>query len=130
MTPKKLKLLLLIVVFGNVAVWFFVHQHWNDRLEFGPKPRMRADEAAINQALASYKQTNGQLPSTSEGLDALVHKPSNAGASWYPLLEFIPKDPWGHLYHYRLAPDKPRGYDVFSLGPDGVGNTKDDIHLK
>jgi general secretion pathway protein G len=39
----------------------------------------------------------------------------------------IPLDPWKHPYQYRYPGTKNTdGYDVFSLGPDGV-ESGDDI---
>jgi hypothetical protein len=37
-------------------------------------------------------------------------------------------DPWGRAYRYVLV-NTPRGYTFMSDGPDGVGNTADDIDI-
>ncbi len=44
------------------------------------------------------------------------------------LEEPAPMDPWGRRYRY-MAPSKhrPRAFDLWSAGPDGVDGTEDDI---
>ena len=65
-------------------------------------------------------------------LDALVSKQA-AGNSpkWNgPYLKnqsFIPKDPWGNPYMYKVPGDQGRDYDISSAGPDGQPGTGDDI---
>jgi len=40
----------------------------------------------------------------------------------------VPKDPWGNPYQYGSpGPYNPDSFDVWSLGPDGVNGTQDDI---
>ena len=62
----------------------------------------------------------GRYPNSSEGLDALVHKPA-ATANWagpYLKGEKIPPDPWGNKYNYR-SPGEHGKYDLYSFGADG-----------
>ena len=125
-----LKMIVLLLAISILLFYVGVRVQLNKEYSASIQARTGADFAGFNQALTTYKQSNGQLPSANQGLDALIHKPSDAETSWRRLFDFVPKDFWGHPYRYRLAPEKPRGYDVFSLGPDGVENTKDDIHLK
>jgi hypothetical protein len=43
------------------------------------------------------------------------------------LLE-LPFDPWGHPYHYRSPGiHNLAGFDAWSVGPDGVDESADDI---
>lgn len=80
---------------------------------------------SIASALELYRIDNGRLPSTSEGLKALVEKPGNA-AGWngpYLNKRELPTDPWGHAYNYR-APGQHGDFDLFSLGADNqIGGT-------
>lgn len=39
-------------------------------------------------------------------------------------ISYVPLDPWGRAYVYR-NPGKKRGFDLFSLGPDGEESTDD-----
>jgi general secretion pathway protein G len=83
----------------------------------------RQDIASIVQALKLYKLDNGHYPTTEQGLQALVKKPSmepipqNWKSGGY--LERLPKDPWGNPYQY-LQPGLHGEVDVMSLGADGA----------
>ena len=83
----------------------------------------KQDIASILQALKLYKLDNQRLPSTEQGLQALVTKPSsppmpnNWKADGY--LDKLPKDPWGNPYQY-LSPGLHGDIDVFSFGSDGA----------
>ena len=56
-----------------------------------------------------------QLPTTEQGLQALVNMPTSdpKPSKWYQMMEHLPKDPWGHEYVY-VCPGKhnPTGYDL------------------
>ncbi|MFU8848112.1 MAG: type II secretion system major pseudopilin GspG [Opitutales bacterium] len=79
----------------------------------------------------AYKLDVGNYPSTEEGIAALIKAPSGKEARWKgPYLEEAPLDPWGNPYQYRFPGSKningARGYDIWSLGPDGT-ESGDDI---
>ena len=80
------------------------------------------DIAAIVQALKLYSLDNQRLPTTEQGLQALVTKPNTVPLprNWKSggYLDKVPKDPWGNPYQY-LAPGLHGEIDVFSLGVDG-----------
>ncbi|WP_374512464.1 type II secretion system major pseudopilin GspG [Niveibacterium sp.] len=82
----------------------------------------RQDIAAISQALKLYKLDNRKYPTTEQGLQALVQKPTvspvpdNWKAGGY--LDKLPKDPWNSPYQY-LSPGVHGEFDVFSFGADG-----------
>ncbi|MEM0896798.1 MAG: type II secretion system major pseudopilin GspG [Verrucomicrobiota bacterium] len=85
---------------------------------------------SIETALANYELDNRRLPTESQGLKALVERPSAAPVPkrWQVYVEPLPEDPWGRNYVYRIPAEKSRkGYDLFSLGEDGVESTDDDI---
>lgn len=88
----------------------------------------RTDVNQLKQALQRYKIDNQRYPSTEQGLQALVVKPT-AGAippNWKPYLDKLPNDPWGHPYQYA-SPGLKGEIDIFSFGADGVigGEGKD-----
>ena len=78
----------------------------------------KQDIASILQALKLYKLDNQRLPSTEQGLQALVTKPSSPPipSDWKVdgYLDKLPKDPWGNPYQY-LSPGLHGNIDVFSL---------------
>lgn len=83
----------------------------------------KQDIATLMQALKLYKLDNLRYPTTEQGLQALVRKPTlppeppNWNSSGY--LEKLPNDPWGHPYQY-LQPGLYSEVDVMSLGADGA----------
>jgi general secretion pathway protein G len=80
----------------------------------------RTDISNIMQALKLYKLDNLRFPTTEQGLQALVTKPSTgpAPANWKPYLDKLPNDPWGHPYVY-VSPGVKGEVDVMSYGADG-----------
>lgn len=72
------------------------------------------------QALNLYKLDAGSYPTSSQGLEALVQKPSSGKVppNWRPYMDKLPKDAWGNALQYR-APGLHAEIDVFSLGADG-----------
>lgn len=80
----------------------------------------RQDIASITQALKLYKLDNRHYPSSAQGLQALVQRPTVAPVpgNWKPYLERLPADPWGTQYQY-LNPGLRGDIDVMSLGADG-----------
>lgn len=61
----------------------------------------------------------GRYPTTSEGLEVLVKKPSGMD-SWrgpYFNKSVVPPDPWGHPYHYR-SPGRRGEFEILSYGRD------------
>ena len=82
----------------------------------------KVDIATMMQALKLYKLDNQRYPSTEQGLQALVTKPTSGPSAngWKDggYMEKLPKDPWGNPYQY-LSPGIHGEVDVFSLGADG-----------
>ena len=81
------------------------------------------DIGTVVAALKLYKLDNGRYPTTDQGLQALVEKPTTdpVPGNWKGggYLEKMPKDPWGHDYLY-LNPGIKREIDVMSYGADGA----------
>jgi len=101
----------------------------------GPKLMGRTDDAKIQTtrtqignletALKFYKLDNGAYPSTEQGLNALVAKPTvgvipkNYKEGGYLEKKQVPKDGWGNDYLY-VSPGEHGDYDLFSYGADGA----------
>ena len=93
----------------------------------------KQDIASIMQALKLYKLDNQRYPTTDQGLQALVTKPTSPPAppNWKEsgYLDKLPIDPWGNPYQY-LFPGVHNELDVFSLGVDGaVGGEGNDADI-
>jgi general secretion pathway protein G len=82
----------------------------------------KQDISTIMQALKLYRLDNSRYPTTEQGLQALVAKPTGGPipSNWKEggYIEKLPKDPWGNPYQY-LSPGIHGEVDVFSLGADG-----------
>lgn len=91
----------------------------------------KADIATIMQALKMYHLDNSRYPTTDQGLQALVTKPTAGPTAngWKGYIEKLPKDPWGNTYQY-LSPGVHGEVDVFSYGADGQpGGTGNDADI-
>ena len=73
-------------------------------------------------ALNTYKLDNFNYPTTEQGLQALVQKPTGQpeAPNWAKggYLDKTPKDPWNREYLY-LRPGAHGDIDVYTLGADG-----------
>jgi len=91
--------------------------------------RVQADIQSISTQLKLYESVNGFLPTTEQGLQALVSPPDSdpKPTRWYQLFKELPQDPWSSNYVY-LSPGKknPGSYDLYSPGPDRKPDTADD----
>ena len=81
----------------------------------------RQDISSLLQAVKLYRLDNRRYPSTEQGLQALVSKPSSGPLpeKWQPYLDKLPLDPWGKPYQY-LQPGTHGEVDIFSLGADNL----------
>lgn len=125
-----IEIMVVVIILGILAAYIV------------PKVMGRPDEArvvaakqniaTIVQALKMYRLDNLRYPTTEQGLQALVQKPTIAPvpANWQTsgYVERLPKDPWGNPYQY-LQPGLHGEIDVMSLGadnaPGGEGNDAD-----
>lgn len=98
--------------------------------DFGKETKAKADLNTLSSALRAYEAQSLVLPTTRQGLMALVEKPSSKPQpkSWRQFLKKPLTDPWGNEYQYaRPGKHDPAGFDVFSMGPDAKAGTGDDI---
>ena len=107
----------IMAILGGIMVNQFMGQTENATFQ-----RLKGDLAVIDSALIQYHSDNFLLPSTDQGLDALVTKPSDSPEPKnYPrrgYLKDLKTDPWGNPYQYTY-PGEFAEYDVYSLGADG-----------
>ncbi len=88
--------------------------------------KVKQDINSIQNALDLYKLDNGFYPSTDQGLQALVTRPTTPPEphDWKEdgYLQDVPIDPWGEAYQYVNEGGKDK---VFSYGPKGKeGNSE------
>jgi len=115
----------LIAILLGAGIYYMA-----DQADYGREVRVMSDIQSITTSLRLYQASNGSYPTTEQGLDALVTKPTTAPVphSWRKLFDELPIDPWGTPYFYE-APGRRsgKGFDVFSAGPDRQPGTADDI---
>jgi general secretion pathway protein G len=81
--------------------------------------KAKQDIRSIESALNLYRLDNYTYPTTDQGLQALVKKPSGnpQPKHWEQYLDRVPKDPWGDRYQY-LNPGTHGKIDIYTLGAD------------
>ena len=87
----------------------------------------RAQIDRLESSLELYSMDNGRFPSSEQGLDALINKPSGAPeptnyqSGGYLKGGELPKDPWGFEFQYESPGTNNSGsFDLWSLGKDGT----------
>ena len=113
-----IELLVVLVIIGVLAA--LVVPNVLDRAEDARVTAARTDVNNLMQALKLYRLDNQRYPTSEQGLQALLQRPTTgpAAPNWKPYVEKLPKDPWGQPYQY-LNPGVKGEIDVFSLGADG-----------
>jgi general secretion pathway protein G len=113
-----IELMVVVVIIGVLAA--LIVPNVLEKADVARQTAARTDVNSLVQALKLYRLDNMRYPTTEQGLDALVHKPTSGSipANWKPYLDKLPADPWGHPYQY-MNPGVKGDIDVFSFGADG-----------
>ena len=94
------------------------------RTEDAKRAATKAQIANMESALQLYKLDNGNVPSTEQGLKALVERPTSgpAAPNWKAggYLPKVPVDPWGFPYKYTTPSTQGGEYEIISFGADGT----------
>lgn len=113
-----IEVMVVVVILGILAA--IIAPKFVSRPEEARIVKVKQDILAIQSALDLYKLDNGTYPSTDQGLQALVNKPTSnpIPRNWKPegYLEAIPVDPWGEEYQYLNTNEKLK---IFSFGTKG-----------
>jgi general secretion pathway protein G len=126
-----IEMMVVVVIIGILAA--LVVPKLMGRADDARVVAAKADIASVMQGLKLYKLDNQRYPTTEQGLQALVSKPTSGPSAngWKSggYLDKLPKDPWGNPYQY-LSPGVRGEVDVFSLGADGQpGGTGNDADI-
>jgi general secretion pathway protein G len=113
-----IELMVVIMILGVLAA--LVVPRVMNRPDEARVVAARQDIAQVMQALKLYRLDNSRYPTTEQGLQALVARPTGGPlpTNWKSYLEKLPNDPWGRPYQF-LSPGVRGEIDVFSLGADG-----------
>jgi len=113
-----IEVMVVVVILGILAA--VIAPKIMSRPEQARIVKAKQDVLAIQSALDLYKLDNGIYPTTDQGLEALVNKPSAPplAQNWKSdgYLSKLPVDPWGESYQYTNESDKIR---IYSYGPKG-----------
>ena len=116
-----IELMVVIVILGILAG--VVVPRIMDNPDKARVAKARHDITALESALDVYRLDNFTYPTTDQGLEALVIKPSGTPepANWKEggYIKKLRKDPWGNDYMY-LSPGEHGDVDIYSLGADGA----------
>lgn len=101
-------------------------------LDVAKMQRVDTDFQTISTQLKTYQMSNRSFPTTQQGLEALVSRPTvePKPRRWVQLMKTVPPDPWGKPYQYAYPGKTNTTFDLYSFGPDGVSDTEDDIHFE
>jgi general secretion pathway protein G len=122
-----IELMVVLVIIGVLAS--LVVPSVLDRVDEAKVTAARTDVNSLMEALKRYRLDNQRYPTSEQGLQSLVAKPT-AGPippNWKPTLDKLPNDPWGRPYQFA-NPGVKGPIDVFSYGADGQagGEGKDE----
>lgn len=123
-----IEIMVVLVIIGLLVS--IVAPNVLDQADEARVQKVQADFSAIEVALKMYKLDNFNYPTTEQGLNALVEKPTldpvprNWKKSGY--LPQLPVDPWGNPYLYLSPAEFGTGdYDIYTLGADGLTGGED-----
>ena len=124
-----LELMVVIVIIGVLAA--LIAPKVLEKVGTAKVTAAQSDISNLMNALKMYKLDNGRYPTTDQGLQALVAKPTSGSVpgNWKGYLEKLPSDPWHNPYQYA-NPGTHGEIDVFSFGADGQpGGEGDDADI-
>jgi len=123
-----LELLVVVVIIGLLAG--FVAPRYFSQVGKSEIAVARAQIDALEKAVQQYRLDTGKFPTTEQGLEALVKKPSDEPKWNGPYLgKAIPLDPWGQPYQYK-HPSPHGDYEIVSYGKDRqAGGTNENADI-
>lgn len=125
-----IEIMVVVVIMGILAA--LVVPKLMGRADDARITAAKQDIATLMSALKLYRLDNNRYPTTEQGLQALISRPTSGPAAngWKSggYIDKLPKDPWGGQYQY-LSPGVRGEVDIFSYGadgqPGGAGNDAD-----
>ncbi|MFV2055383.1 MAG: type II secretion system major pseudopilin GspG [Thiohalomonadales bacterium] len=113
-----IEVMVVVIILGILAA--IVVPRVMDRPDAARQTKARQDIRAMESALNLYKLDNFNYPSTDQGLEALVSKPSGSPEprNWKKYMDRLPKDPWGNAYQYLTSDGSD--VEILSFGADGA----------
>lgn len=106
----------------------------------GPRVVGKSQAARINATkismqgvktnLINFELNAGRFPTSSEGLEALIRKPSGLSDEEWPdkYVDSLPRDAWNEPFEYKYPSEHGMDFDLTSKGPDKKLGTEDDVN--
>lgn len=121
---EVLLVLVILVILGSLAVGMFTNTQ--------RKANIKAAAAQIGgftTPIGTYYLDTNEYPPDLQSLRTPPASMANPAKWQGPYLsKDVPLDPWGNPYQYAYPGRyRPEEYDIWSLGPDGVDGSEDDI---
>lgn len=116
------EIMVVVVIIGLLAALIgprIIGQSEKARIE-----TTKTQISLVTQALGLYHLDNGFYPTTDQGLEALLEKPTtspepkNYAKGGYLQKKQIPKDGWDNPFIY-ICPGEHGDFDIISYGSDG-----------
>jgi len=114
-----IEIMVVVIIIGILAA--IVAPNVIGRVDDAQITKAKAEIANIENAMKFYRLDNFAYPSSEQGIDALVTKPTDPNIkNWKSggYLGRVPNDPWGNPYLY-LNPGNQGEIDIYTLGADG-----------
>ena len=112
-----IEVMVVVVIIGILAA--VIVPKIMDKPDEARVVKVKSDIQAIQSSLEVYRLDNYVYPTTDQGLQALVQKPSGDAPHWKQYLDQVPVDPWGHPYLYLNPGSHGLAIDIWSNGADG-----------
>lgn len=116
-----LEMLVVLVIIGLIAS--LVGPRLFSRVDSSKVQVADTQSRMLRGAIETFRLEVGRLPTTDEGLEALVKPPADerAKARWRgPYLdEALPVDPWDNPYQYSTPGRDGLPFALYSFGADG-----------
>lgn len=121
-----IEIMVVVAIIGSIAALVTVNVL--DYLDESKVDTTKIGMKNVEGALEQFKRKHGFYPTTEQGLQALVEKPTTGKVpDNYPkggYLKVLPKDAWGNELIYT-SPGQGHDYEILSLGRDGQEGGED-----
>lgn len=136
LTPRRIQrkgftLVEIVIVLGIIALLaaFVIPKAGGAK----DSARIQAADIQMKNLISNFEAFRlnaGFYPTTSQGFDALISKPSGSPQPrrWTQQIPSVPADPWGTAYDYRFPGKKnPSEPEIICAGKDRQMGTDDDM---
>ena len=121
---SMIELMVVMVILGLIAG--LVGPRFFGRADVAKVQTAETQIQMLRSAINLFYLDVGRLPTTEEGLSALVRQPNTAQFWQGPYLDDeVPSDPWQNAYQYQNVKSGISDFSLFSLGADGARGGED-----